>query len=104
MNELPTESPIIEELRQMLGDPPGMPPPARHCSCGKPATRGGLCSAEPAAPAIDYRELLIRYLGHVQAREGVDLLQYQPHGFDGLTEVELQALHDVSAEARRRYF
>lgn len=32
-------------------DPP--PAPARHCSCGKPATRGGLCGAEPAAPVSD---------------------------------------------------
>lgn len=35
--------------------PPAAPPPApaRHCSCGKPATRGGLCSAEPAATVGD---------------------------------------------------
>lgn len=100
------ESPIVEELQQMLDDPPAVrlprpavppaappPAPARHCSCGKPATRGGLCSAEPAAPAIDYRELLIRYIG----------CTIPTSRFDGLTAVERRQVEALKVEARERY-
>ena len=47
--------------------------------------------------AIDYRKILIAYIAHVSANEGVDFL---PAALTGLSTDELVALHEAAMEAR----